>query len=86
MEPLGHVAGTASSVLGFMQTFGGGVLGATIGYLYDGTLIPLLGGYVILSIGALACALIAENGRLFGRDRAPSREDPLVTHSHAAAE
>ncbi|WP_062235717.1 multidrug effflux MFS transporter [Aureimonas sp. N4] len=86
MEPLGHVAGTASSVLGFMQTFGGGVLGATIGYLYDGTLIPLLSGYVVLSIGALLCALIAENGKLFARDRAPSREDPLVTHSHAAAE
>ncbi|KTR02240.1 major facilitator transporter [Aureimonas ureilytica] len=86
MEPLGHVAGTASSVLGFMQTFGGGVLGATIGYLYDGTLTPLLSGYVVLSIGALLCALIAENGKLFARDRAPSREDPLVTHSHAAAE
>ena len=25
MEPLGHVAGTASSVIGFMQTLGGGV-------------------------------------------------------------
>ena len=86
MEPLGHVAGTASSVLGFMQTFGGGVLGAMIGYMYNGTLIPLLGGYVVLSVGALLCALVAENGKLFARDRAPSREDPLVTHSHAAAE
>ncbi|WP_182085787.1 multidrug effflux MFS transporter [Aureimonas sp. ME7] len=72
MDPLGHVAGTASSVLGFMQTFGGGVLGALIGYLYNGTLIPLLAGYVALSIGAFICALVAENGRLF-RDPAEKR-------------
>lgn len=65
MDPLGHVAGTASSVLGFMQTFGGGFLGALIGYFFDGTLIPLLVGYVLLSIGAFVCALVAENGRLF---------------------
>ncbi|WP_019998477.1 multidrug effflux MFS transporter [Aureimonas ureilytica] len=86
MEPLGHVAGTASSVLGFMQTFGGGILGAAIGYLYDGTLIPLLTGYVVLSIGALACTYVAENGKLFARDQAPDYEDPIVTHSTAAAE
>ena len=39
MEPLGHVAGTASSTLGFMQTLGGGVIGATIGQLFDGTVV-----------------------------------------------
>ncbi len=86
MEPLGHVAGTASSVLGFMQTFGGGVLGAAIGYLYDGTLIPLLSGYVVLSIGALLCTFVAEKGRLFQADRAVDYEDPVVSHSTAAAE
>src|SRR5690606_6524390 len=31
MEPLGHVAGTASSVLGFMGTAGGTIIGAIIG-------------------------------------------------------
>ena len=31
MEPLGKVAGTASSVLGFTQTVGGGVVGALVG-------------------------------------------------------
>ncbi|WP_062211303.1 multidrug effflux MFS transporter [Aureimonas sp. AU12] len=68
MDPLGHVAGTASSVLGFMQTFGGGILGAAIGYFYDGTVIPLLCGYVVLSAGALVCVLVAEGGTLFSRD------------------
>ena len=64
MDPLGHVAGTASSVLGFMQTFGGGIFGAIIGYFYDGTLIPLLVGFIILSILSTICVILAE-GRLF---------------------
>ena len=84
MDPLGHVAGTASSVLGFLQTFGGGFLGGAIGYLYNGTLLPLLGGYVVLSIGGLVCVLIAENGRLFGQDHSTTYEESIVTHSAAA--
>ncbi len=68
MDPLGHVAGTASSVLGFLQTFVGGVLGATIGYMYDGTAVPLFAGYLMLALGAIACVAMAEGGRLFGAD------------------
>ncbi|KQT86251.1 multidrug effflux MFS transporter [Aurantimonas sp. Leaf443] len=64
MDPLGHVAGTASSVLGFMQTFGGGLFGALIGYFYDGTVVPMLIGFLALSTGATLCVLAAE-GRLF---------------------
>lgn len=68
MDPLGHVAGTASSVLGFLQTFVGGVLGAIIGYMYDGTAVPLFAGYLMLALGAIACVAMAEGGRLFGAD------------------
>lgn len=68
MDPLGHVAGTASSVLGFLQTFVGGVLGATIGYMYDGTAVPLFAGYLMLALGAIACVAMAEGGKLFGAD------------------
>ncbi|GAA6154951.1 multidrug effflux MFS transporter [Pyruvatibacter sp. HU-CL02332] len=68
MDPLGHVAGTASSVLGFLQTFVGGVLGATIGYMYDGTAVPLFAGYLMLALGAIACVAMAEGGSLFGAD------------------
>ena len=64
MDPLGHVAGTASSVLGFMQTFGGGLIGAFLGYLYDGTLIPLIAGFIVLSALSTLCVFLAE-GRLF---------------------
>ena len=67
MDPLGHVAGTASSVLGFCQTLGGGIFGGIVGYLYDGTLVPLFAGYIVLSLSALALVLVAEGGRLFER-------------------
>ncbi|THK38506.1 Bcr/CflA family efflux MFS transporter [Ensifer sp. MPMI2T] len=65
MEPLGHVAGTASSVLGFTQTIGGGIIGALIGQAFDGTVMPLATGFFIVAIFALAFVLIAEGGRLF---------------------
>lgn len=65
MEPLGAVAGTASSVLGFTQTVGGGLVGAVIGQTFDGTLLPFIGGSALLSLVALLLVLVAEKGRLF---------------------
>ena len=67
MDPLGHVAGTASSVLGFCQTLGGGICGAIVGYLYNGTLVPLFSGYIVLSLASLGLVLIGEHGQLFER-------------------
>ena len=65
MEPLGHVAGTASSVLGFMGTAGGAILGGAIGQAFNGTSVPLVAGFFILSIIGLVFVLIAEKGKLF---------------------
>jgi DHA1 family bicyclomycin/chloramphenicol resistance-like MFS transporter len=65
MEPLGHVAGTASSVLGFMSTAGGGAIGALIGQAYDGTTLPLVAAFFVLSLIGLIFVLIAERGKLF---------------------
>ncbi len=65
MEPLGHVAGTASSVLGFMGTAGGGIIGAVIGQAYNGTTLPLVTGFFVLSLIGLVFVLIAERGKLF---------------------
>jgi MFS transporter, DHA1 family, multidrug resistance protein len=65
MEPLGHVAGTASSVLGFMGTAGGTVIGAIIGQAFNGTALPLVTGFFSLSIIGLIFVLIAERGKLF---------------------
>ena len=66
MDPLGHVAGTASSVLGFLQTFVGGVLGAFVGFAYDGTILPLSLGFLGLSLSSFAILVLTERGRLFG--------------------
>ncbi|WP_186444942.1 multidrug effflux MFS transporter [Mesorhizobium sp. J18] len=71
MEPLGHVAGTASSVLGFMQTFGGGVIGTIIGQSFDGTVTPLAAGFCIVSVLGLVMVLIAERGKLFAVHNPP---------------
>ena len=74
MEPLGHVAGTASSVQGFLQTVGGGILGAMIGQAFDGTVTPLAAGYFFAGIGALGMVLLAERGKLFqAQNEAPVR-------------
>ena len=69
MNPLGHVAGVASAVLGAAQTVLGGVLGGIVGYLYDGTLLPLLGGGLVLALLSLAAAWWAEGGQLFAAPR-----------------
>ncbi|PZO80448.1 MAG: MFS transporter [Mesorhizobium amorphae] len=66
MEPLGHIAGAASSVQGFMQTLGGGIVGALIGQSFDGTTTPLALGFTAVAAGALVFVLIAERGKLFG--------------------
>jgi DHA1 family bicyclomycin/chloramphenicol resistance-like MFS transporter len=56
MQPLGHVAGTASSVQGLITTLGGALIGLLIGQLFDGSTIPLLAGFLICGIGALIIA------------------------------
>jgi DHA1 family bicyclomycin/chloramphenicol resistance-like MFS transporter len=71
MEPLGHVAGTASSVLGFMGTAGGGAIGALIGQAFDGTTTPLALGFLSVSVIGMAFVLIAERGRLFQAHHRP---------------
>ncbi|RCW28554.1 DHA1 family bicyclomycin/chloramphenicol resistance-like MFS transporter [Ciceribacter lividus] len=71
MEPLGHVAGTASSVLGFMGTVGGSLIGAAIGQAYDGTALPMVAGYFTVSLIGLVFVLVAEKGHLFRPQNAP---------------
>ncbi|MDR6431192.1 multidrug effflux MFS transporter [Brucella pseudogrignonensis] len=65
MEPLGEVAGTASSVLGFAQTVIGAALGAAIGQAFDGTTTPVAAGYCVLGFISFICVIIAERGKLF---------------------
>lgn len=65
MEPLGHVAGTASSVLGFMSTVGGAAIGAVIGQAFNGTALPMVIGFCAVGVIGLGFVLLAEKGKLF---------------------
>ncbi|MBS7538302.1 multidrug effflux MFS transporter [Ancylobacter lacus] len=65
MEPVGHVAGTASSLIGFVSTVGGALLGFALGQHFDGTTLPLTVGFGVLGGAALVLVLIGERGRLF---------------------
>jgi DHA1 family bicyclomycin/chloramphenicol resistance-like MFS transporter len=73
MEPLGHIAGSASSVQGFIQTLGGGFIGAVIGQAFDGTTTPLAAGFFGLAVIALVLVAIAEKGKLYAA--APQRQE-----------
>jgi DHA1 family bicyclomycin/chloramphenicol resistance-like MFS transporter len=72
MEPLGHVAGTASSVIGFMGTVGGSLIGAVIGQAFDGTALPMVAGFFAVSIIGLVFVLIGEKGVLFQAHNKPT--------------
>lgn len=67
LEPMGHLAGTASSVFGSVTTLMAATLGGLIGQAYDGSVTPLVVGYVILGVTTLAILLVTEKGRLFQR-------------------
>lgn len=66
MQPLGHIAGTASSVQGTITTIVGTTIGTMIGQAFDGTIFPMIGGFVVLGAGSIAIILWVERGRLFG--------------------
>jgi len=65
MEPLGHIAGTAASVQGFISMLGAAAIGYFIGENFDGTLVPLTLGFSVCSLLGLAVVAIAERGKLF---------------------
>ncbi|WP_284054487.1 multidrug effflux MFS transporter [Stakelama marina] len=65
MENMGEIAGTASSLQGFVSTMGGAVIGAWIGQSFDGTTVPLYSGFLICGLVAFVVIMIAERGRMF---------------------
>ncbi|MEQ7156637.1 multidrug effflux MFS transporter [Brevundimonas aurifodinae] len=65
MEPMGHIAGTASSAQGFISTVFGSLTGLFIGQQFDGTVAPMAIGITVCGLIALGFVLLAERGRLF---------------------
>lgn len=63
MSPLGHIAGTASAVVGALSTFLSVPIAFLIGRLYNDTTLPLVGGFALLSLTALGILRWAERAR-----------------------
>lgn len=63
MEPLGHIAGTASSVQGVITTIGGTLIGLAVGQAFDGTTLPFLAGTTVCGAAAWPVALWANQNR-----------------------
>ncbi len=53
MEPMGHIAGIASAVIGATSSVISLVFGTLIGQAYDGTLYPVTAGFLVLGAAAL---------------------------------
>jgi len=56
LEPMGHIAGMTSSVMGAMATVGGAVIGAGIGQLFNGTPTPLVLSVLVCAGASLVVA------------------------------
>lgn len=65
MEPMAAIAGTASSFVGALTTGLSATLGWLIGSRFDGTVTPLLAGFALCGLAALAIVLATERGRLW---------------------
>ncbi len=65
MEPLGKIAGTGSAAYGFMTTTVASFFGWMVASRFDGSVVPLLEGYVGLGILCMIVVLITERGKLF---------------------
>lgn len=56
MEPLGHIAGIGSAIVGSISTFVAVAIGTIIGLRYDGTILPIIYGFA--GSGGLSLILI----------------------------
>lgn len=64
MEPMGHVAGIASAVIGSVSSIMSMSIGTVIGQMYNNTLMPISGGFVIMGSLAVCIMYWAEKGRV----------------------
>ncbi len=64
MEPMAHLAGTASSVAGFYSTAAGAILGTLIGRSFEGGVRPLCIGITLLFLATLVAVLVTERFKL----------------------
>lgn len=65
MEPMGHIAGMAASVIGAISTILAVIIAAPIGLMFDGSLLPLSSG--ILTMVSVAFLLMLRMGKVEAR-------------------
>lgn len=65
MEPVGHVAGSASALFGAVTSTGGAVLGGLMARTFDGTTLPFTIALFLTGLATIAATLWTERGRLF---------------------
>lgn len=65
MGPMGSIAGTASAVIGTISTALGALCGALLDRAFDGTVTPMVLGFLGFGAGAMVWVVWAERGRLF---------------------
>lgn len=65
LEYMGHIAGTANAVYGFVTLTLSSSLGFLVARSFDGTVRPLLVAFVTLGVASLCVILITERGKLF---------------------
>ncbi|MCB0045611.1 MAG: multidrug effflux MFS transporter [Caldilineaceae bacterium] len=63
MEPLGHVAGVGSAVVGALSLLLGTPLGMVIGQSYNDTVLPVVTGFALLGTAAIVLMRWAERGQ-----------------------
>ena len=63
MEPMGHIAGVASAVIGSLSSLIAVLVGTPIGRFYDGTVIPVISGFALMALLAIVATEWAEVGR-----------------------
>lgn len=66
METQGDRAGTASALYGFFTTAVSSVFGYFVSSQFNGSVIPILIGFIFLGLFSLITVIITENGVLFG--------------------
>ena len=64
MEPMGHIAGMAASIIGSFTSLLSVLAGGLVSQRYDGTVLPLIIGYAVLGVAALLTSTLAGRDRL----------------------
>ncbi len=62
MEPMGRIAGVAAAVTGSVSGIVALLIGTPFGWAYDGTVLPLVGGYLTAGVLSFALTEWAERG------------------------